>query len=339
MLAIANVALRRFLRERSNLFFVFVLPFLIIFLVGYAAGSGADAPMAIVGADTELGSAVVENLPSESFVLYDETDSALKAVGETEVSAAVIFPGDPTEPITFRSRSGVGLESRADLDAAVATANQRLVVDRQAERAGVDSTKIAEAEATTPATPVVTEKLGQTAAGFLVQDRQLGMTTRKASAPISIQRLVAGETLGRLWISLFQAVLIVAVTALMFEIGWGDPISTGTILFLFALVSTGTGILLGTVFDNPEGANGTGIMMALVLAALGGAMAPVEIFPDVMQTIARFTPHFWAIDGLQTSLTGGRITDVAQPVAILAAFAVGILVLSTTLYRRRAFKK
>ena len=80
-----------------------------------------------------------------------------------------------------------------------------------------------------------------------------------------------------------------------------------------------------------------GIMSGLVLAALGGAMAPVEIFPDPMQTLARFTPHFWAVEGLQTSLTGGGVGDSMQPIAILAAIATAVLVVSTWLYRRRVY--
>lgn len=363
MLAVANVALRRFLRERSNLFFVFVLPFLIIFLVGYSAGSGASAPLAVVGAETELGAAVLEHLDADSFVRFTELDDALDAVGETSAAGVVIFPEDPTGSIEFRSRTGVGLDARAELDAAIAAENQQLVIERQALLVGVGPDEIAAARSASEPVPVITETSGQivwgglanidaaaltqvilfmflsalTASSFLVQDRDLGMATRKASAPISVRRLVAGETLGRLWIALFQAVLIVSVTGLLFDVGWGDPLATGAVLLLFGLVSTGTGILLGTASNNPEGANGAGVMIGLVLAALGGAMAPVEIFPSSMQDVARLTPHFWAIDGLQTSLTGGGVADIGGPVAVLVVYAAGILAISTVLYRRRAF--
>jgi ABC-2 type transport system permease protein len=241
--------------------------------------------------------------------------------------------------------------------------NQRLVVTRQAAVAGVADSDIVAAVGQAGETPVAYETIGDviwggldntdsaamtqvvlfmflstlTAAGFLVQDRRLGMATRKAAAPVSIAGLVLGETLGRLWIALFQAGLIVAVTALLFDVDWGDPFLTGAVLLLFSLVATGFGVLLGTALNNPESAGGIGVMIGIVLAALGGAMAPVEIFPEALQTVARLTPHFWAIDGLQSSLTGGTIGDTIVPLAVLTGFAAVVLALSTVFYRLRTF--
>jgi len=363
MLAIAGVALRRFLRERSNLFFVFVLPFLIIFLVGAASGARADAPLAIVGAENQRASRVIEQLEPDSYLTFDDEAEALDAVGELTASAVVIFDADESAPVVFRSRNGDATNARVEFDAAVASVNQQLVIERQAALVGLDAAAVDQVLRNRSATPIETESIGQvvwkglanieasamtqvvlfmflsalTAATFLVQDRHLGMATRKASTPTSIGRLVGGETLGRFGIAAFQAVLIVAVTGLLFGVGWGDPLATTLLLAAFALVATGAGVLLGAVFDNAEAATGGGIMIALVLAALGGAMAPVEIFPNVMQTIAKFTPHYWAIDGLQTSLIDGGITDVGQPLFILMCFAVGILVVSTFAYRWRTF--
>jgi ABC-2 type transport system permease protein len=136
---------------------------------------------------------------------------------------------------------------------------------------------------------------------------------------------------------MFQALLIVVLTAVAFGVGWGNPIITGAVLVLFGLIATGFGVLLGSALDSPEAANGVGIMSGLVLAALGGAMAPVEIFPAPMQTLARFTPHFWAIEGLQASLTEGDAGSLARPLVILAATAAGVLAVSTIFYRRRVF--
>lgn len=363
MLSVANLALRRYLRERSNLFFVFVLPLLIIFLVGYTSGSRGDAPLAIVGGTTEIGEAVLAHLPVDGFVLYDDLDDALRAVGDVDAIAVAVFPLNADEPITFRAKAGVGLAARSQLERAVASENQQIAIVRQAALVDIDEQTATAALGEIEPTTVRSETIGTvvwrglddldasaltqvvlfmflsalTASSFLVRDRTLGMVTRKAAAPISVTRLVLGETLGRFWISLFQGLLIVIVTSLVFGVEWGHPLATGAILLAFGLVATGFGILLGTAFNNSEVANGVGIVLALVLAALGGAMAPVEIFPDTMQTIATLTPHYWAIDGLQVSLTGGSLADVLQPLAILIGIAIGVIFVATTLFRRRAF--
>ena len=131
------------------------------------------------------------------------------------------------------------------------------------------------------------------------------------------RRLVAGETLGRFTIAGSQALLIVVVSAALFSVGWGNPLLTTLALALTAMVATGLGIIVANLFDSASSANGFAIMTGIVMAALGGAMAPVEIFPPVMQTVARATPHFLAIDALQSSMTGGAIADALPALAVL----------------------
>ncbi len=363
MLAVSALALRRFLRERSNVFFVFVLPFLVILIVGFGAPSATESRFAVVGGDTQVATGVLAQFSPDRILTFDNEEDALRAVGDTIAAVALIFPDEPSQPIRVQSRTGVGIDARAELEEAISAQNQRIILNRQAALVGADEADVLAAQAAIPETPVTTEFVGQviwgglpnidaaaltqvvlfmflsalTASAALVEDRQLGTAIRKAAAPISTTRLVAGETLGRFWITMFQALLILILTGLAFGVGWGNPLFTGAILVLFGLIATGFGVLLGSALDSPEAANGVGIMSGLVLAALGGAMAPVEIFPDPMQTIARFTPHFWAIEGLQSSLTDGDAGSLAQPLVILAAIATAVLVVSTSLYRWRVF--
>ena len=360
MLAVANVGLRRFLRERSNIFFVFVLPFLIIFLLGFGFGSVTGSTMGVVGADTSVGAAVLAHLPADQIESYDSRDDVALAVEQNAVEAGAVFPDSALEPIVFISRPGVGLDMRAELEEAIGIENQQIAIVRQAGVVGATQSDINQVTSTIAPTPTETERIGDelwaglnsfdvsaltqvtlfmflsalTASSFLIQDRDLGMARRKASTPVPISRLVLGDTLGRFWISTFQAGLIVAVSASLFGVDWGDPLATGLILLLFALVATGAGILLGSAMNNAEAAGGVGVMLGIVLAAIGGAMAPVEIFPPAMQTIAKLTPHFWAIEGLKTSLAGGGVADVGQSAAVLAAIAAGLLAVSVPLYRR-----
>jgi ABC-2 type transport system permease protein len=59
-------------------------------------------------------------------------------------------------------------------------------------------------------------------------------------------------------------------------------------------------------------------------------MVPVELFPDTMVTIARFTPHYWAIDAFADLVRrNGNVVDILPQLGILAAFAAFFLVLAT----------
>lgn len=48
-------------------------------------------------------------------------------------------------------------------------------------------------------------------------------------------------------------------------------------------------MLMGATFSNDQQASGIGVMLALGLAALGGAMFPIDLFSPTMKTIAHVT--------------------------------------------------
>jgi ABC-2 type transport system permease protein len=150
------------------------------------------------------------------------------------------------------------------------------------------------------------------------------------STPTRTSTIVAGETLGRYGVALTQGLYIMLGTLLMFRVDWGDPAGAIAIVLLFAAVGSGAGMLMGALFENDQQAGGLGVLFGLVLAAAGGAMVPVEVFPETMQTVAKFTPHYWAIDGFAEMVRrGGSLDDILLNLAILAGFAVLFQVLAT----------
>ena len=73
----------------------------------------------------------------------------------------------------------------------------------------------------------------------------------------------------------------------------------------------------------------------MVLALLGGAMVPLEVFPPVMQTVARLTPHAWALDALGTVVNGGSgIGAVLPQLAVLLTFASLFFAVAVVRFRR-----
>jgi ABC-2 type transport system permease protein len=77
------------------------------------------------------------------------------------------------------------------------------------------------------------------------------------------------------------------------------------------------------------------VFAGLGLAALGGCMVPLEIFPDTMVKIAHITPHAWGLDGFAELIRrGGDLGSIAGEVAVLTGFAAVLLALGT--WRLRA---
>ena len=171
--------------------------------------------------------------------------------------------------------------------------------------------------------------IAATAAAFVIETRRLGIARRILSTPTSPRTLIAGQLLGRLAIALLQALIIVLGSLLLFGVNWGDPLGSAAVILAFSLVSTGAAMLLGTLFATEQQAGPVALLLGLGLAALGGSMAPLEIFPSTARTVAHITPHAWANDAFSKLLShGGDLASVVPDIAVLLAFAVALTALA-----------
>lgn len=173
------------------------------------------------------------------------------------------------------------------------------------------------------------------ASSQLIETRRLGVSRRMLATPSSAGAIIGGEALGRFAVGLFQGLLIVVVSLLLFGVNWGDPLATLAIVVAFALVGTGAAMLMGSVLNNAEQAGSLGVFLGLGLAALGGCMVPLEIFPPTMERVAHVTPHAWAVEGLfEVVGAGASIGDVLPQIGILLGYAAVLLALATLGFRR-----
>lgn len=174
-----------------------------------------------------------------------------------------------------------------------------------------------------------------TGASALIESRRLGLTRRMLSTPTSSASVLVGETLGRFGIALVQGVFIMVGSLLLFGVSWGDPVGAISLLVVFALVGTGAGMLVGAALRNEQQAIGVSLLVGLGMAALGGAMVPLEVFSDTMQTVAHVTPHAWALDGFADLIRRGEgVTAVLPELGILSAYAALLLAVATWRLRR-----
>ncbi len=164
----------------------------------------------------------------------------------------------------------------------------------------------------------------------IIETRRLGLYERMAAAPIRRAAIVLGETLAYFLVALTQATLIVGIGALAFGVSWGNPPAAAALVILWALVGAGAGVLSGTLFRTPEQAGAIGPPVGIVLAMLGGCMWPLSIVSSFMRELGHATPQAWAVDAWTDLMSrGGTLGSIAPKLGILAAFAAGLLLLST----------
>ena len=136
---IGLVGLRRMLRDRSNIFFVFIFPLVIILLVGAQFGSGSGPSVVVSHDGGPLLEAIVERMADS--VVFREVESESEVVDAVErgaASAGIVFPDGFDDAISEGRASQIGFVRRPDepgalqpiLEAAVAevTADHRAAI-------------------------------------------------------------------------------------------------------------------------------------------------------------------------------------------------------------------
>jgi ABC-2 type transport system permease protein len=173
------------------------------------------------------------------------------------------------------------------------------------------------------------------AASMLVESRRLGVSRRMIASPTSIATVLTGEALGRFAIALLQGLLIVLGSTVLFGIDWGN---LGTVILSVALLSlaaTGAAMLFGALMRSEQQAGAVGVFVGLALAALGGSMVPLEVFPPVMERIAHLTPHAWALGAMDDAITRGATPAEAwRDLTVLAIYGAVLFAAAVPLFRR-----
>ena len=88
-LAIAGANVRRMLRERSNIFFVFVFPIAIILLIGVQFGSGFNPVIGLYAAGgDQISVAMIDALEGDEGIAVQRFDSESELVRAVERGGA-----------------------------------------------------------------------------------------------------------------------------------------------------------------------------------------------------------------------------------------------------------
>ena len=375
--AIAAVELRRFLADRSNLFFAFIFPLLLVLMIGLQFSGGAGGRVALSGSPSALRAAMATELEALDLqVTVTDADAVRELVARGRADVGVLVPEDAADAydgggdltiqvIRGNQAQSQATEMRVDTAARAVVAEMGQVEALVATGASAEAARSAlgaAADLVEPPTIEVTNVseiaqefsgLGQydygaasqlllfvflnslAGASTLIQARRHGVTARTLAAPVSTMQSITGQAAGRLTIAAFQGAYIMAATVVLFGVDWGNFALAALVMVMFALVAAGAAMLLGSLIDNEGAATGLGVGLGLVLAALGGGMFPLELFPDTLRAVSKFTPHAWASEALaEVQRHDGTFLDILPQLGVLAGIAAVLLLLGAWALRR-----
>ncbi|MHB8836385.1 MAG: ABC transporter permease [Candidatus Methylomirabilia bacterium] len=171
----------------------------------------------------------------------------------------------------------------------------------------------------------------------IVKEREIGTLEQLVVTPITPAELIVGKTLPYIAIGFIDMLLVLALSTFWFRV----PIA-GSVTLLFALstvfifTSLGLGLFISTISLTQQQAMMTTFFIMLPSILLSGFIFPIANMPRVIQYATLMIPlRYFLVIVRGIFLKGNGIAILWPQVAVLLAFGVAILGLSTLRFRKR----
>jgi ABC-2 type transport system permease protein len=165
-------------------------------------------------------------------------------------------------------------------------------------------------------------------------ERQGGTLDRIAVAPLRPGTVLVGKSLATFGYGVASLGTVALVTSLVFGADWGPPLAVLAVIAAMGLVLVCLTALVIVLARSERQAEGIASILTFGLVLLGGNFVYIGAAPEVMHTLALFTPNGWALRAF-TDLSGGAgWTAIVQPVLAILAFCAVTAGLAALLARR-----
>jgi ABC-2 type transport system permease protein len=172
----------------------------------------------------------------------------------------------------------------------------------------------------------------------LIDERRAGLRLRLGLSAGGVAPLLLGRMLWLTALGVAQGLSLFVVAALLYRVPLLQSLAPWTATAIAAAAaSSGLALALAAACPTREQAQTLSTFVVLILAAVGGSMAPRFLMPAALQALGWLTPHAWVIAAYQTILWRRMVdAEVVEAWCALAAFAgVGFLIALTIESRRR----
>ncbi len=170
----------------------------------------------------------------------------------------------------------------------------------------------------------------------LVKLREIGMLKRFVITPMGKVGVWLGLFLTNMFVAILVSLMIIIFSAILFSVSYGliPILNMLIILLVFATFVSSLSIYFGSVLKKIEAVIGISVLVANLLAALGGCWWPIEIVPNFMKKIAMLLPTGWAMEALDKLLFYKfPFVSVLTNLVILALFTIFFAILSIKFFK------
>jgi hypothetical protein len=160
----------------------------------------------------------------------------------------------------------------------------------------------------------------------MVSERERGVWRRYKLAPVPTSTLVGGTVLAR-----YCLLIAAGVLQLLLAMGIGMPLPKHPfeLVAAFTCVAVafiGLGLVIAMLADNVPAVQALGQCIFLPMLIIGGVAVPLASLPDWAQRLSTFFPGRYAVEAIQSTVTGnGLMTARFSVLALLLMGAAGFV--------------
>jgi ABC-2 type transport system permease protein len=153
---------------------------------------------------------------------------------------------------------------------------------------------------------------------------------RTLTAPVSLRRYMFQNILSFLLVSVIQVTIVFIGFKGLIGIYMGNSILNMFLLFLTAsLLSVSMGVAVSSISKSVLQASFTGLFITLCMTLIGGTLWEHETATALMNTIGKFTPVYWIMDGVSKLLKEQGLFAISGDILIILLFAMVFFFLGT----------
>ncbi len=156
----------------------------------------------------------------------------------------------------------------------------------------------------------------------LFDERRQGTLARILAGPVKPWTVLGGKLLGGFVQGMLAMTVLVVATTLLIGASWGSPLGVALVCTAAVIAALGISTLVISFTNSAEVAGAASSAVAITLGVLGGSFSPTAQAPEIMGTLALFTPHGWFMRGLGDMQGGGTVADGLPAVGVLLAMGL-----------------
>jgi ABC-2 type transport system permease protein len=173
------------------------------------------------------------------------------------------------------------------------------------------------------------------ASSSLFDERKSGVMLRLLTSPVSRVQILWSKYLFNMSLGVIQLLFMFGAGWLMFQVDiFSNFFNLILIVIAASVACTSFGMLLASVSQTRQQANGLGTLLILSMSAVGGAWFPTSFMPPTIQFFSKLTIVYWSMDGfLQVLWRGAGTSAIVLNIAIL--LGIGAVVNAFSVWRFR----